>query len=89
MIEFMRLDLFLCKTGLAKRRTLAKEIADAGLVKVNSQKAKPGREINERDIIEIGGNRAVAVEVLMIPGGSVRKEDREKYYKIISGSNTA
>jgi len=85
----MRLDLFLCKTGLVKRRTLAKEVADAGLVKVNSQKAKAGREINARDIIEIGGNRALTVEILLVPTGSVRKEDRDKYYRILSGSNTA
>ena len=85
----MRLDLFLCKTGIIKRRTLAKEIADSGLVKVNSQKAKPGREINEHDIIEIGGNRAIVVEVLKVPTGSVRKEDREKHFRILDGSNRA
>lgn len=85
----MRLDLFLSKTGLIKRRTLAKEVADAGMVKVNAQKAKPGHEIKESDVIEIGGSHAMTIEVLKVPGGSVRKEDREKYYKIVSGSNTA
>lgn len=85
----MRLDLFLCKTGLVKRRTLAKEVADSGMVKVNSQKAKPGHEIKESDVIDIGGSHAVTVEVLKVPGGSVRREDRGKYYRVLSGSNTA
>lgn len=85
----MRLDLFLSKTGLIKRRTLAKEAADAGMVRINSQKAKPGHEIKERDVIEIGGSHAMTVEVLKVPDGSVRKEDREKYYRVLSGTNTA
>lgn len=85
----MRLDLFLSKTGLIKRRTLAKEVADAGMVRINSQKAKPGHEIKERDVIEIGGSHAMTVEVLKVPDGSVRKEDREKYYRVLSGTNTA
>lgn len=80
----MRLDLFLCKTGLIKRRTLAKEFIDSGMVRVNAQKAKPGREINISDIIEMGGKIGRTVEVCMVPQGSVRKEDREKYYRVIS-----
>ena len=79
----MRLDLFLSKVGLIKRRTIAKELADNGLIKINGQSGKAGKEINEGDIIAVGGKRAFVVEVKKVPGGSVRKEDRQDYFKTL------
>ncbi|MBN2225732.1 MAG: hypothetical protein JW763_00055 [candidate division Zixibacteria bacterium] len=80
----MRLDLYLSRVGLVKRRTVAKQLCDNGLVKINGVRSKPSREIDVGDIIGIGGNRPITAEVTAIPGGNVKKEDRDKYYKPVS-----
>ncbi|MFH2036299.1 MAG: S4 domain-containing protein [Candidatus Zixiibacteriota bacterium] len=77
----MRLDLFLSKIGIIKRRTIAKEMADSGLIRINDNRAKPSREIAIGDIIRIGGSHPVILEVLQLPSGSIKREDREKYFK--------
>lgn len=79
----MRLDLFLSKVGLVKRRTVAKELADNGRIKINGNAAKAGKEVRAGDIIQIGGNRPVNAEILKIPSGSVRKENRSDYFRIL------
>ena len=43
----MRLDLVLKHTRIIKRRTIAKEICEAGKVSVNGKVAKPSQEIKE------------------------------------------
>jgi ribosomal 50S subunit-recycling heat shock protein len=78
----MRLDIFLSKVGVIKRRIIAKEMADNGMIKVNNRRAKPSREIETGDIIKIGGNRPAVVEVTALPSGSVKKENREKYFRL-------
>ncbi len=75
----MRLDLFLSRVGIVKRRAIAKELADSGLITLNGQPAKPSREIKLGDIIRISGKIQLNTEILMIPAGSVKKEDREKF----------
>jgi len=49
----MRLDKFLKDARLVKRRTIAKQMCDAGKVKVNEKRAKPGLEVEVDDIITI------------------------------------
>ena len=49
----MRLDLFLKETRIIKRRTIAKEFCDRGLVKVNDKIAKPSYEVKSGDILNI------------------------------------
>lgn len=49
----MRLDRYLKVSMVIKRRTVAKELADAGLVLVNGKIAKPNTEIKVNDNIEI------------------------------------
>lgn len=80
----MRIDLLLSRLGLIKRRTVAKEMTDNGLVKINGRNAKPSQEVRPGDIIGIGGKWALTVEITEIPGGSVKKDDRLKYYKLLS-----
>jgi ribosomal 50S subunit-recycling heat shock protein len=82
----MRLDIYLSKVGLIKRRTIAKELADSGMIKVNSRRAKPSLIIKIGDIIQIGGNRALNAEVKNIPTGNVKKEDRESYFTTLDKS---
>ncbi len=61
----MRLDKFLKVSRLLKRRTLAKDLADAGRVEVNGRPAKPSTDIVVGDIItlRLGSDRLTA-EVL-------------------------
>ena len=49
----MRLDRYLKVSMVIKRRTVAKDLADEGLVLVNEKTAKPNTEIKLNDIIEI------------------------------------
>lgn len=49
----MRLDKYLKESRIIKRRTIAKEFCDRGLVKINNKVAKPSLEIKEGDTIEI------------------------------------
>ena len=80
----MRLDDFLSTVGVIKRRTLAKEISQKGQVQVNVRKAKPAYQVKEKDVILLKGNDSRALEVIAIPTGSVSKERREDFFKIIS-----
>ena len=60
----MRLDLVLKLSGLIKRRTIAKELADRGRILINDRIAKPSSEVKEGDILELHlGNRVLAVEI--------------------------
>ena len=80
----MRLDQYLSKIGIIKRRAIAKEMADSGLIRVNNQRGKPSKEVNVGDIIQIGGSRPVGIEIIMLPLGNIKKDDRERYYKKLS-----
>ncbi len=77
----MRLDDYLSTVGLIKRRKVAKEMADNGLVEVNGRKVKPAYEVRINDIINIRGSHPFAAEVLAIPHGSVSKAARTDYFR--------
>ena len=77
----MRLDLFLTKSRLIKRRTLAKAACDRGIVFIDGHQAKAGREVSQGQKLRIDfTSRTVEVEILQLPRGNVsRKESRELY----------
>ncbi len=78
----MRLDLFLKKTLIIKQRSAAKDLCDKELVRVNGMIAKPAREINTGDTIEIETIKGVVkYRVLKIPEGNVRKNEVSEYYE--------
>jgi ribosomal 50S subunit-recycling heat shock protein len=79
----MRLDLYLSRVGIIKRRTVAKEMADNGLIKINGNRAKPSAMVKTSDIIQIGGNHPATLEIINIPVGNVKKEARPDFYKIL------
>ena len=63
----MRLDLVLKQSGLIKRRTVAKELADRGRILINDKVSKPSSEVKEGDILELHlGNRVLVVEINFI-----------------------
>ena len=66
----MRLDLVLKHTRIIKRRTIAKEICDAGKVSVNGKVAKPSQEIKEGDVLELKlGAKIINVKITYIIQG--------------------
>lgn len=79
----MRLDKFLKVSRLIKRRTVANEVCDAGLVLVNDKPAKASVKVKPGDIIEIQfGTRTVKVEVLDIKD-TTKKEEAGDLFKYL------
>ena len=79
----MRLDKYLKVSRIVKRRTVAKEIADAGRITVNGVRAKACTELKFGDILEIGfGQGKTRVRVLELRP-SARKEEAENLYELL------
>jgi ribosomal 50S subunit-recycling heat shock protein len=79
----MRLDQFLQKTGIVKRRSLAKEICDRGQVEISGRKAKASHEVSLKEILTVKfPDRRCTYTVLDIPQGNVKKEDRVEYAQL-------
>ncbi|HEQ99990.1 MAG TPA: RNA-binding S4 domain-containing protein [candidate division Zixibacteria bacterium] len=80
----MRIDDYLSTVFLIKRRTVAKDWIQAGKVRLNGGRTKPGHDVNAGDLIEIYyKNHKLKVEVLEVPGKSIPKAQAENYYKPI------
>ena len=80
----MRLDKYLKVSRIIKRRTVAKEVADKGRIKVNGILAKSSTDLKMNDQIEIQFcNKLLTVKVLEMKD-STKKEDALKMYEIIS-----
>ena len=63
----MRLDKYLKVSRLIKRRTVANEACDGGLVLVNGKAARASYEVKVGDRISLKmGSRAVTVEVTAV-----------------------
>ena len=63
----MRLDKYLKVSRLIKRRTVANEACDNGLVTVNGKPARASYDVKVGDKLEIRfGARTVSVEVLSV-----------------------
>jgi len=80
----MRLDKFLKVSRLIKRRTVAKEVAEAERILVNDKPAKPSKDIKVSDIITIEfGTKVVNVRVLSIDE-KTKKDLASSMYELIS-----
>ncbi len=80
----MRIDKFLKISRILKRRTLANQACDGGRVKVNGKSVKPAFKIKVGDVVELGFNSGtVAFKILDIKE-TVKKEDAEKLYEVIT-----
>lgn len=74
----MRLDLFLKETRIIKRRTIAKEYCDRGLVLVNDKAAKPSYEVKSGDKIDVKlGAKVLAITAVVEPGNKKEKVSYE------------
>ena len=80
----MRLDKYLKVSRLIKRRTVANEACDNGLVCVNGRAARASYEVKVGDQISLRlGAREVTVEVLSVQE-TVRQADAAALYKQLS-----
>ncbi|MEW8979486.1 MAG: RNA-binding S4 domain-containing protein [Symbiobacterium sp.] len=80
----MRIDKFLKVSRIIKRRTLAKEVCDAGRVQVGGRLAKAGTEVKPGDVIAIDfGRRQLTVRVLEVRE-QVRAAEARELYEVIS-----
>ena len=66
----MRLDLVLKQSRIIKRRTIAKELCDAGKISVNGKVAKPSFEVKEGDVLSLKlGEKVLKVKITYILQG--------------------
>lgn len=79
----MRLDKYLKVSRLIKRRTVAKDVSEAGRVSINGKVAKPSSEVKVGDILELGfGSRQLRVEILEIKE-TVPANEAKNLYRVI------
>ena len=80
----MRLDKYLKVSRLIKRRTMANEACDNGLVSVNGRPARASYKVKEGDQITLRlGAREVTVEVLSVQE-TVRQAAAAALYRQLS-----
>ena len=80
----MRIDKFLKVSRILKRRTLAQEACDGGRVKVNNKSVKPSFALKVGDVVEIAFNSGTVKFRVLNLKETVRKEDCETLYEIIT-----
>ena len=79
----MRIDKYLKVTRLIKRRTVAKELLDRGIFKINGKVAKPSSEVKEGDILYLLlGRHALTLRVIKTMRTS-KKEDVGTLYETL------
>ena len=79
----MRLDKFLKVSRLIKRRSVAKQLADADRIVVNGRIAKPSLDLKVDDIIEITfKDKTTKYQVLKLVD-HIKKDDSDSMFKMI------
>jgi ribosomal 50S subunit-recycling heat shock protein len=82
----VRLDLYLKTCRLVKRRTLARELCEAGRVLVNDHEAKPAKDVKPGDRITLLFNaKSIELEVLVLPSGKpLHKAGAQDLYRVLA-----
>jgi ribosomal 50S subunit-recycling heat shock protein len=82
----MRLDQYLRAARLVLRRTVARELCEAGAVAVNGAAARSSRAVREGDELTIRRrNRVTTVRVLSLPQTKqVSRADAPALYEVVS-----
>lgn len=77
----MRLDAYLVASRLFKRRSLAKEVCEAGGVTVAGRPAKASTQLKAGDLLTIEyPSVRFTVEVAKLPSGPVRRSEASELY---------
>ena len=79
----MRLDKFLKVSRVIKRRTVAKEICEAGKILVNDLPAKAGKELKVGDTVTVSmGSRRLKIRVAELRE-TVRVAEADTLYEVL------
>jgi ribosomal 50S subunit-recycling heat shock protein len=80
----MRLDLFLKWSRVILRRTLAKEICDAGRAKINGSEARAGRDVRVGDVVTLElPRRLLKFRIQSIPARAPAKETAKSMIEVV------
>ncbi len=80
----MRLDKYLKVSRLIKRRTVAKEVCDAGRILVNGRVAKAGTNVEVGDKLTVSyGGRQTEAEILLT-AETIRADQSATMYRLLS-----
>lgn len=83
----MRLDLFLKRSRLIPRRTLAQQACAAGAVSVNRQVSKGGKSVKVGDLIECRQrNGTLRVRVARLPGSDTPRTEAASLYEVLGSA---
>lgn len=83
MVIELRIDKYLKLTRIIKRRTVAKEIVDEGLIKINGKQAKPSSEVRIDDLLELRlGTHVLMIKVINL-AETPRKNESSTLYEVI------
>ena len=86
----MRLDLFLKRSRLIPRRTLAQQACATGAVSVNGQVCKGGKSIKVGDLIQYRQrNGALTVRVARLPDSSLGRTEAASLYEVLGSGGAA
>ncbi len=82
----MRLDKFLKVSRIIKRRTVAKEVSDAGKISINGRPAKASTDVKvgDRLVLTFSG-KELEVEILQV-ADTMKADLAKDMYKIIRES---
>lgn len=79
----MRIDKFLKVSRILKRRTVAREAADAGKISVNGREVKPAYHLKVGDEVEIAfANSSLRFRVLELKE-TVKKDEASSLYEVL------
>jgi len=80
----LRLDIFLKRTNLVKRRTQAQELIAKGQVHLNDSPAKAGKSCQAGHKIQITlPNRSLLIEILELPSRNFSAQAGSIFYKVL------
>ena len=83
----MRLDKFLKVSRLIKRRTLAKEVADQGRIKINGTVAKASSDVKVGDELTVQFGRKIVTAKIEKIVETTKKDEASNMYTIIKEEN--
>lgn len=82
--ETMRLDKFLKVSRIIKRRTVAKDATNGGVVLVNGKESNASTKVKVGDVLDITfGERTMTVRILDLKD-TTKKEEASQLYEVIS-----
>jgi ribosomal 50S subunit-recycling heat shock protein len=81
----MRVDLFLKRARLVKRRSLAKELCEDGAVSLNGRPVRAGKDVAVGDRLSLRlWSRLMEIEVEQIPERAVSAAESRDLYRVLS-----